>query len=146
MNTWAQRIVPYRLLSGDASAPETQHKGDAGADLRAAESVLVEAGGRARVDTGVTVELPENFVGLVWSRSGLSSEHGIEVGAGCIDQGYRGSVEVVLYNHSEEDYAVQRGDRIAQLLLVPVARAVFIPSDELSESVRETQGFGSTGT
>lgn len=144
--TWSDRIVTYKLEREDAQPPEYQHSGDAGADLRAAESALVEAGERALVGTGVAVELPEDYCAFVWSRSGLSVDHGIEAGAGLIDPNYRGTIKVVLYNHGDEDYAVEIGDRIAQLVIVPMTRGVFTPRERLSSTVRETEGLGSTGT
>lgn len=143
---WSNRVVPTKLADDDAELPEYQNSDDAGADLRAAETSLIEPGERARIATGVRVDLPNDFVAFVWSRSGLSDDHGIEVGAGLIDPGYRGEIDVVLYNHGDEKFAVDIGDRIAQLVIVPFTRAVFAIDEELADSERGIQGFGSTGT
>ena len=131
-------------VEGPGALPEYATEGAAGADLRAAESVTLPAGGRAAVATGVSVEIPAGYVGLVWPRSGLAVRHGIDTLAGVIDSDYRGEVKVVLVNHGPEPWAVAPGDRIAQLLIQPVARARFTRAT-LAPSGRDTGGFGSTG-
>jgi dUTP pyrophosphatase len=122
-----------------------EHYYDAGLDIAALEDTTIPARGRAMVSTGVTLAVPEGSVGLLWSRSGMSAKHGIECGAGCIDSTYRGEVKVVLYNHTDEDYQVKRGDRIAQLLTIPIDPDPYERVAELSETKRGTGGFGSTG-
>jgi dUTP diphosphatase len=131
-------------VDGPGALPEYATDGAAGADLRAAESVTLPAGGRAAVATGVSVEIPAGYVGLVWPRSGLAVRHGIDTLAGVIDSDYRGEVKVVLVNHGPEPWAVTPGDRIAQLLVQPVARARFTRA-ALAPSERGAGGFGSTG-
>jgi dUTP pyrophosphatase len=131
-------------VEGPGALPEYATEGAAGADLRAAESVTLPAGGRAAVATGVSVEIPAGYVGLVWPRSGLAVRHGIDTLAGVIDSDYRGEVKVVLVNHGPEPWAVAPGDRIAQLLVQPVARARFTRA-ALAPSERGAGGFGSTG-
>ena len=131
-------------VEGPGALPEYATEGAAGADLRAAESVTLPAGGRAAVATGVSVEIPAGYVGLVWPRSGLAVRHGIDTLAGVIDSDYRGEVKVVLVNHGPEPWAVAPGDRIAQLLIQPVARARFMRA-ALAPSERGAGGFGSTG-
>ena len=131
-------------VEGPGALPEYATDGAAGADLRAAESVTLPAGGRAAVATGVSVEIPAGYVGLVWPRSGLAVRHGIDTLAGVIDSDYRGEVKVVLVNHGPEPWAVAPGDRIAQLLVQPVARARFTRA-ALAPSGRGAGGFGSTG-
>ena len=131
-------------VEGPGALPEYATEGAAGADLRAAESVTLPAGGRAAVATGVSVEIPAGYVGLVWPRSGLAVRHGIDTLAGVIDIDYRGEVKVVLVNHGPEPWAVAPGDRIAQLLIQPVARARFTRA-ALAPSGRGAGGFGSTG-
>ena len=132
-------------VEGPGALPEYATEGAAGADLRAAESVTLPAGGRAAVATGVSVEIPAGHAGLVWPRSGLAVRHGIDTLAGVIDSDYRGEVKVVLVNHGPEPWAVAPGDRIAQLLVQPVARARFTRAT-LAPSERGAGGFGSTGT
>lgn len=124
------------------------HPGDAGADLIAAEAVRLEPGARALVPTGVRIALPDGHVAFVVPRSGLAARHGISIvnSPGTVDAGYRGEIKVSLLNTDTcEAYDVAVGDRIAQLIIMPVSRAVFHPVDELPESVRGEGGFGSTG-
>ncbi|PTL73840.1 dUTP diphosphatase [Rathayibacter caricis DSM 15933] len=130
------------------SIPGYAHPGDAGADLRASEDVVVAPGRRASVGTGVSIALPDGHVGFVVPRSGLAFKHGITIvnAPGTIDAGYRGEIRVALLNtDAEQAYRVSAGDRIAQLVIVPVVRARFTPVDELPDSVRGLGGFGSTG-
>jgi len=129
-------------------APAYAHPGDAGADLTSTEAVRLEPGQRATVGTGVAVALPEGYAGFVVPRSGLAARHGITVvnAPGTVDAGYRGEIRVTLLNtDASESYDIAVGDRIAQLVLVPVARATFVPVDALPDSARGTGGFGSTG-
>ncbi len=129
-------------------APAYAHPGDAGADLVAAESVRLEPGQRALVGTGVRIALPEGYVGFVVPRSGLAARHGITIvnAPGTVDAGYRGEIKVSLLNTDTENaFDVNVGDRIAQLIVMPVPRARFIPVEALPESVRGERGFGSTG-
>jgi dUTP pyrophosphatase len=130
------------------SIPGYAHPGDAGADLLSTEDVLLEPGERASVGTGVAIALPDGHVGFVVPRSGLAFKHGITIvnAPGTIDAGYRGEIRVALLNTDRSTaYRVTAGDRIAQLVIVPVVRARFTPVDELPESVRGSGGFGSTG-
>jgi dUTP pyrophosphatase len=129
-------------------APAYAHPGDAGADLVAAESVRLEPGQRALVGTGVRIALPEGYVAFVVPRSGLAAKHGITIvnAPGTVDAGYRGEIKVSLLNTDAENaFDVNVGDRIAQLIVMPVPRARFIPVETLPESVRGEGGFGSTG-
>lgn len=128
--------------------PTYAHPGDAGADLVAAEAVRLEPGRRALVGTGVRIALPEGFVAFVVPRSGLATKHGITIvnSPGTVDAGYRGELKVTLLNtDAEEAYDIAVGDRIAQLIVMPVTRAQFIPVETLPESVRGEGGFGSSG-
>lgn len=128
--------------------PGYAHPGDAGADLVSAESLRLEPGERALVGTGVRIALPEGYAAFVVPRSGLAAKHGITIvnSPGTVDAGYRGEIKVSLLNTDTEDaYDVVAGDRIAQLIVMPVSRARFIPVDELPDSVRGDGGFGSTG-
>ncbi len=131
-----------------SSAPRYAHAGDAGADLVAAEAVRLEPGERALVGTGVRIALPDGHAAFVVPRSGLAAKHGITIvnAPGTIDAGYRGEIRVALLNtDSREAYDVAVGDRIAQLIVMPVQQAVFVPVDELPDSARGEGGFGSTG-
>ena len=127
--------------------PQRAHAEDAGADLVSKEDVVIPAGGRALVGTGVAIETPEGMVSLVCSRSGLAAKHGIHVlnGPGVVDPGYIGEVFVNLHNAGREDFHIRAGDRVAQLLLVPVVYPEFEVSDSLGSSERGESGHGSTG-
>lgn len=135
------------LFVGDR-APEYSHPGDAGADLTAAEAVTLSPGERATVGTGMSIALPQGFVGFVVPRSGLAARHGITIvnSPGTVDAGYRGEIRITILNtDSSVPYSIAVGDRIAQLIVMPVSRANFIPVRLLPGSHRGKAGFGSTG-
>jgi dUTP pyrophosphatase len=144
--------VPLHQLDPDLPVPSYAREGDAGADLMARhDAVLARGGGRALVPTGVAVAIPPGCAGLVLPRSGLALRHGVTClnTPGLIDSGYRGELQVVLVNHDpDHDYAVTRGDRIAQLVVVRVEEAAFalVPEDGLGAALRGGGGFGHTGT
>lgn len=135
-------------LAPGAQAPDRAHAQDAGYDLVASESLVIPAGGRALVGTGVSMALPEGTVGLVCPRSGLAVRHGVTVlnGPGIVDAGYRGEIRVPLHNTDlHADFAIEAGDRIAQLVIIEhLAPAVRIVS-ELPAGERAAGGFGSSG-
>lgn len=137
------------VLLASAYVPEYAHPGDAGADLRAAESVVLAPGERATVPTGVAIALPDGFVGFVVPRSGLAARHGITIvnSPGTVDAGYRGEIRVTVLNtDASEAFTISQGDRIAQLIVMPVSRARFVPVETLPGSHRGQSGFGSTGS
>jgi dUTP pyrophosphatase len=140
--------LPVRRLHPDLPLPGYAHPGDAGADLCAAEEVVLPPGGRATVGTGLAVAVPDGHAAFVHPRSGLAARHGITVvnAPGTVDAGYRGEVRVVLLNTDpDEPFTVRRGDRIAQLVVQPVTRVRFVDVAELPPSPRGEGGFGSTG-
>lgn len=142
--------VPLQLqrLDPNLPVPTYAHPGDAGLDLYAREHVTLAPGARARVPTGVAVAVPDGHVGLVHPRSGLAARHGVGLlnSPGTIDAGYRGEVQVILVNHDpSEPVEIQRGDRIAQLLVQRVERVRPVEVDHLPETVRGAGGFGSSG-
>ncbi len=131
-----------------AAAPVFAHPGDAGADLVSAERVRLEPGERALVGTGVRIALPEGHAAFVVPRSGLAAKHGITIvnTPGTVDAGYRGEIKVCLLNTDRtEAYEIEPGDRIAQLIVMPVPPVRFVPVEVLPESSRGEGGFGSTG-
>jgi dUTP pyrophosphatase len=135
------------LLSG-RHVPEYAHPGDAGADLVATETVVLAPGERATVGTGSAIALPDGYVAFVVPRSGLAAKHGVTIvnTPGTVDAGYRGEIRVILLNTDRaEPYTITAGDRIAQLIVMPVARARFVPVERLPGSHRGEGGFGSTG-
>ncbi|EPD83347.1 deoxyuridine 5'-triphosphate nucleotidohydrolase [Microbacterium sp. oral taxon 186 str. F0373] len=128
--------------------PVYAHPGDAGADLVSSESVRLEPGARALVGTGVRIALPDGYAAFVVPRSGLAAKHGITIvnAPGTIDAGYRGEIKVALLNtDTREAYDIAVGDRIAQLIVMPVPRVHFLPVDDLPDTARGEGGFGSTG-
>jgi dUTP pyrophosphatase len=136
------------VLIVSETVPAYAHPGDAGADLTAAVAVELAPGERATVGTGVAIALPDGFVAFVVPRSGLASKHGITIvnSPGTVDAGYRGEISVTLLNtDSSVPYSVAVGDRIAQLVIMPVTRARFIPVETLPGSQRGDSGFGSSG-
>jgi dUTP pyrophosphatase len=135
-------------LSEKATLPTRAHDSDAGLDLYAAEDALVKSGARVSVGTGLAVAVPEGLAGLVLPRSGLALRHGVTLvnSPGLIDPGYRGEVRVILLNTDRTiDYQCTMGDRIAQLLLVPIATASPMQAATLDTSTRGAGGFGSSG-
>ncbi|AWB86501.1 dUTP diphosphatase [Mycetocola zhujimingii] len=128
--------------------PNYAHPGDAGADLKSTEDLTLQPGERRVVGTGVSIALPDGYVAFVVPRSGLASKHGITVvnSPGTVDAGYRGEIRVTLLNtDSSEPYTISAGDRIAQMIVMPVSKARFVPVETLPGSLRGDRGFGSTG-
>ncbi|PWC08049.1 dUTP diphosphatase [Mycetocola zhujimingii] len=128
--------------------PNYAHPGDAGADLKSTEDLTLQPGERRVVGTGVSIALPDGYVAFVVPRSGLASKHGITVvnSPGTVDAGYRGEIRVTLLNtDSSEPYTISAGDRIAQMIVMPVSKARFVPVKTLPGSLRGDRGFGSTG-
>ena len=127
--------------------PDYATAGAAGMDVLAAEDVTLAPGARHAVATGLALAIPPGFEIQVRPRSGLALKHGVTVPntPGTIDSDYRGELKVILINHGSADFAVRRGDRIAQLVLAPVVRASWLKVDELDETARGEGGFGSTG-
>ena len=142
-------MVRVEILRDDPSLPLPVYAraGDAGLDLAAAAPVPLAPGGRALVPTGLRVAIPDGHAGLVLPRSGLALRSGVTVlnAPGLIDSGYRGEIGVLLINHGAEPITIGRGERIAQLVIQPVARAVLVEVRVLGESARGAGGFGSTG-
>ncbi|WP_408669415.1 dUTP diphosphatase [Kocuria rosea] len=141
--------MALQALDPDLPPPVYAKPGDAGADLRSREDVVLGPGQRALVPTGVAIALPEGYAGFVHPRSGLAARHGITVvnAPGTVDSGYRGEIMVTLLNtDGTESFTVRRGDRIAQLVVQRVEQAVFEVVDVLPGSARGGTGFGSSGT
>lgn len=133
----------------NAKLPYTATAGSAGADLFACTDspVTVGAGERALIPTGIAVEIPAGFGGFVFPRSSVASKHGVSLAncVGVIDSDYRGEISVPVINHGDKDYTINPGDRIAQMVIMPVESAEYETSEELSETARGEGGFGSTG-
>lgn len=138
---WFHKLVP------NAKTPEYQTPGAAGADLFAVEDVQLYPGYWKAIGTGIAIDVPTDFEVQIRSRSGLAAKHGIAVlnSPGTIDSDYRGEVKVILINHGATTYDIKAGDRIAQMVLAPVERAIFGEVLKLSETLRGAGGLGSTG-
>jgi dUTP pyrophosphatase len=144
----SQINIEFKLLHELAQAPKYAHDGDAGADLVCIEDVTLKSGERKLVSTGVAIALPKGYVGLVHPRSGLANKHGIGIvnTPGTIDSGYRGELKICLINlDPNETVSLQAGSRIAQLVIQEVTTAKFVEVQELDDTERSVQGFGSTG-
>lgn len=134
-------------LDPGAFMPEYAHEQDAGMDLRSPVSCTVLSRvifGSATIDTGVHVAIPHGYVGMLKSKSGLNTRYGI-VSEGVIDEGYTGSIRVKLYNHGKDAFFVHRGDKISQLVILPVLHPELELVDKLEDTERGDNGFGSTG-
>lgn len=138
--------MKIKLLTPTATAPTYATDGSAGLDLYAdGDYAIPSESDFAVVSTGISVEIDADKTGLVWPRSGMAAKFGIDTGAGVIDSDYRGPVMVLLFNHGEETYRIKRGDRVAQLLIVPCYRPKIEVVDNLDETARGENGFGSSG-
>jgi len=131
-----------KIQSGKLTKNKTT---DAGQDIHSSESVIIPPMDSRLISTELHIAIPDHHVGLLWSRSGLSVKHKLEVGAGCIDFGYTGEVKVHVYNHDTEPYKVNKGDKIAQLLTIPINLNSYNQVDSLEETDRGMNGFGSSG-
>lgn len=140
--------LPVLRLDAELELPAYAHPGDAGADLRSAESFELAPGERRLVGTGVAVALPDGYAGFVHPRSGLAARYGVTIvnAPGTIDAGYRGEIRVCLLNTDRRQAVrISRGDRIAQLVIQPVRTARFVPVPALAQTPRGAGGHGSTG-
>ena len=132
------------ILDKDALMPNRAHDTDAGLDLFSRETKIIPAKGSATFDTGVHIQLPPNTTGFLKSKSGLNVKHGI-VSEGVIDSGYTGSIVAKLYNNSDNDYVVKKGDKITQLVILPIISLELNIVSKFEETSRGDNGFGSSG-
>ena len=138
-------LSPLKCEVSGESIPVYSHPGDAGADLKSCVDAIIPAKGKQLISTGIRLKIPAGHVGLIWPRSGLAIKHSLDCGAGVIDSEYRGEIKVLLFNHSDQDYAIKHGDRVAQLIVQKFVKVEFIPVDSLEDTARGENGFGSTG-
>lgn len=142
--------VSFKKLDERAVVPTYGSEFSAGADLYAVcdEDIIIESGKTVLIHTYLSMEIPEGCGGFIFARSGLATKRGLAPAnkVGVIDADYRGEIMVALHNHSDISQTVSNGERIAQLVILPYLAAEFIECDELSDTVRGTGGFGSTGT
>lgn len=141
--------IELKQLDRELPLPVYAYKGDAGCDLYSRIDKTLKPGERALVPTGIAVAIPDNYAGFVQPKSGLAAKHGISIvnAPGLIDSKYRGEVCVILVNHdSQSDFQVNRGDKIAQLVIQKVEQVIFKPVTELDQTTRGPKGFGSSGS
>ena len=139
--------VKFRRIDPSAELPTYAHPGDAGMDIRSIEELTIEPGARALVHTGLVMVLPPGYEAQVRPRSGLALKNGVTVlnTPGTIDEGYRGEIGVILANFGSEPFKVEKGAKIAQMVIAPYTRAEIAETDEVDDTVRGTGGFGSSG-
>ena len=137
--------LKVKKLHKDAVLPNHAKKNDAAIDLSACEELVLKAGEKKLVKTGLSVAIPEGFAGFVWDRSGLAANNSIHSMAGVVDSGYRGEIKVVLINLGKEDFRIEKGMRIAQMAIQPVSCVEIEETDHLDDTDRGKGGFGSTG-
>jgi len=137
--------LKIKKLHPDAKIPSFAHPGDAGMDLFALEGVTVKKGERAKISTGIAIEIPYGYVGLAWDKGSIGATHGLKILGGVMDAGYRGDYIITLVNLSQEDFVIERHQKIAQLLIQKIEHPKIEEVAELSDSSRGTGGFGSTG-
>ncbi len=141
--------VNFKKLNEKAVMPTYATEFSAGADLYACEGgeVIIEAGETKLIHTGLSLEIPEGYAGLIYARSGIATKRGLAPAnkVGVIDSDYRGEIMVSLYNHSNEKQSIADGERIAQIVITPFLKVEYTETDALSDTVRGEGGFGSTG-
>jgi dUTP pyrophosphatase len=137
--------IKVKKLDKKAIIPQYAHDTDAGMDFFALEDTTIFAQASATVPTGIAVEIPTGYVGLVWDKSGLASKEGITTMAGVIDSGFRGAMSLIVFNTTDKDYTFKAGEKVAQMLVQKVEHVGIIAVDKLSDTQRGEKGFGSTG-
>lgn len=138
--------IKVKKIQADAIVPTYAYESDAGFDLFSVEEIIITAGKWATIPTGLALEIPLGYVGLVWDKSGLSFKNGLKSLGGVIDAGYRGEIKICLVNLSKEDCFLPKGSKVAQILIQPVVQADFEEVANLADSSRGEKGFGSSGS
>ena len=134
-----------KKLNHTATLPTYANPNDAGMDIYCSESTTVPPHSRTLIPTGIAMAIPENYVGLIWDKSGISSKHGLTTLAGVIDSSYRGEIKIVIHNLTNQHYQFETGKKVAQMLIQPIHQPKLIEVKELNQTQRNTGGFGSTG-
>lgn len=138
-------ILKVKKLDPEAILPSYAHPGDAGLDMYSNETVTIEPGKTVKLKSGIAMEIPEGYVGLIWDKSSLSINNKIKSLGGVIDSGYRGESMFGLINLGTESYTIEKGHKVVQMLIQKVERVEVVEAEELSDTSRGTGGFGSTG-
>jgi len=137
--------IPFITSKDDAKAPVRHHDDDCGADLCTTTNFVLSPFERKKVGTGINIELPVGHYALVQAKSGLANRYGLTTIGNVIDEGYRGEIHVILVNMGSEIVSFEKGDKIAQLIIMPYVKSTFVKVDSLSETQRGEKGFGSSG-
>ncbi len=138
-------ILKLKKLLPDAIIPKSSHSDDAGIDLYSVVSIEIKPNERVQVETGIAMQIPTGHVGLIWDKSGLSHNYGLKTLGGVIDSGYRGEILVGLINLGSETYKIEKGHKVAQMIIQEKVTAEIVETDDLENSARGEGGFGSTG-
>ncbi len=138
--------LKVKKLRDGAKLPTRGHPGDAGVDFYAIENVTFLPKSKNKVFTGVSIEIPEGYVGLVWDKSSISFNKGLKTMGGVIDSGYRGEILMTLFNTCDEEVIIEKGDKIAQIIIQKFEDCDIVETENLNESIRGDKGFGSTGS
>jgi len=137
--------IRIKKLDSRAAMPAYVHPGDAGMDLFALEDTVLAPGELKAVKTGISMEIPDGHVGLIWDKSGIAIKEGLKVMGGVVDSGYRGEIMVGMVNLSKKEYRFEAGHKVAQMLIQKVEHPEIVEASELTETKRGAGGFGSTG-
>lgn len=137
--------IKIKKLNEDAVLPNYAHEYDAGLDLYSTIDYSLEQNQRMAIPTGISIEIPNNYVGLIWGKSGLAKNNGLAILGGVIDSTYRGEIAVIALNTGYDDIIIKKGQKIAQILIQQVEKADIIEVKELEKTERNEKGFGSTG-
>ena len=138
-------MIKIKKLSEDATLPRYAKPGDAGMDFYSNEELTILPNERKLVSTGISMAIPEGYVGLIWDKSGIATKHGIKTMAGVIDSGYRGEVKILVHNLSDQVHKIEKNTKVAQMLIQPIECREVIEVEELDQTERGEEGFGSTG-
>lgn len=145
-SNWTPTVL-LKKLSDKAILPTYAHIGDAGMDLYAVDDAVIPCGETIKIPTDIAMAIPNGYVGLIYARSGLATKQGLRPAncTGVVDAGYRGNIIVAMYNDSQAPQTIKAGDRIAQMVITPFASCHLIEVEDLDETDRSTNGFGSSG-
>ncbi|MDO8517406.1 MAG: dUTP diphosphatase [Nanoarchaeota archaeon] len=138
-------VLKVKKLSKDAELPEYVIESDVGLDIRANENAVLAPMEQKTIKTGIAIQIPDNHVGLIRDRAGIVTKMSVHTAAGTFDPGYRGEVSIVLVNFGDETVEIEKGMRIAQMVIIPVSKVKVTEIKELPETKRNDKGFGSTG-
>jgi len=140
-----QKVLKVKKISKDAELPEYAFESDVGFDLRANEEVTINSMEHKAIKIGIAIEIPEGYVGIIRDRAGIITKMGVHTVAGTFDPAYRGEVSVIMTNFGDEEVVIEKGMRIAQMIIIPVEKVKIVETKKLSETKRGKRGFGSTG-